>query len=435
MKKGNLGIPALDDHVRRDPRILKVYSKAGRMYGLQGRFHHNMDHVMRDLHRALLIAETEEHVDYSVLVPAVLLHDIGFCDPRFEELGHDAAGARKARPILEECGYSEEAVSSICHCILSHKGRNEIPCTLEAKILYDADVLEKAGYYALILAGKLMCEFGESLEDCLLREQRDRDMEMSRGFFTRKARELDGNRLERTRGLYEKIKREIEEERTDYLITERDLWRNAPPCTDSGIMKAQSRAAEEYIWAVGRSFRLGLQAAAGGNISIRLGSDRFLTKPTGLGLVDCGVDDLVLVDGKGEVVEGTGQPTKEIGVHLALFGVRLDVQAIVHYHSPYATAYAVGGKPLPLPTVHARRILGRIDLVGEYPEGSDQLAAGVARAAAQPDVKGLLMKGHGLMTFGDSLRQAQYRAELMEESAHIAWLSRFISGSAPEIAP
>ncbi|MFO7598653.1 MAG: HD domain-containing protein [Candidatus Desulfacyla sp.] len=229
MIRDNLEIPTLDHHVHRDPRILKVYSKARRMYSLEGRFHHNMDHVARDLRRSLLIADTEEHVDYSVLVPAVLLHDIGFCDPQFEELGHDVVGARTARSILEECGYGKDAVSAICHCILSHKGRGESPRTLEAKILYDADVLEKAGYFALILVGKLMCEFGESLEDCLSRERKDRDMELSRGFFTKKARELDGNRLARTMDLYEQLRKEIEEERPDYLITERDLWLKDPP--------------------------------------------------------------------------------------------------------------------------------------------------------------------------------------------------------------
>jgi hypothetical protein len=219
----------LDEHVRRDERIMRVYLEARRLYGRQGRFHHNLGHVMRDLYRALVIARDEGGVDYSVLVPAVLLHDIGFCDPDFARFGHDAAGARLARPILERSGYDEKAVQSICHCILAHKGKHETPRTLEAKILCDADVLEKAGYYALVLAGKLMCEFRESLEDCLSRERKDRDAELSRGFFTRKARALDGGRLARTRTLYEQLKHEVENERADYLVSERDLWQGDPP--------------------------------------------------------------------------------------------------------------------------------------------------------------------------------------------------------------
>jgi ribulose-5-phosphate 4-epimerase/fuculose-1-phosphate aldolase len=65
--------------------------------------------------------------------------------------------------------------------------------------------------------------------------------------------------------------------------------------------------------------------------------------------------------------------------------------------------------------------------VGEYPEGSDQLAVAAAQAAVSPHIAGLLMKKHGLMALGDTPRQAQYRAELMEESARIAWLAQFIS--------
>jgi L-ribulose-5-phosphate 4-epimerase len=193
--------------------------------------------------------------------------------------------------------------------------------------------------------------------------------------------------------------------------------------TESTLFQAR----EDYIWAVRRSFALGLQTGTGGNISIRLAAGRFLTKPTGVGLVDCGANDLVVVDEEGRTLEGNAKPTKEIQVHLAVFRVRPDVNCIVHYHAPHATAYAVRGKALPLPTIHAKRILGTIPLVGEYPEGSDQLAVAAAQAAVSPHIAGLLMKKHGLMALGDTPRQAQYRAELMEESARIAWLAQFIS--------
>jgi len=115
---------------------------------------------------------------------------------------------------------------------------------------------------------------------------------------------------------------------------------------------------------------------------------------------------------------------KEVHVHLAIFQVRSDVHGIVHYHAPFATAYAVRGLPLPLPTVHARRILKEVPLIAEYPEGSPELA--VARACEDVEVVGLLMANHGLMAVGSNLQQSQYRAELMEESARIGWLSQDI---------
>jgi L-ribulose-5-phosphate 4-epimerase len=186
-------------------------------------------------------------------------------------------------------------------------------------------------------------------------------------------------------------------------------------------------ASKAFRWASGRAFQRGLQVSTGGNISIRVGPGRFLTKPTGVGLFDCLDSDLVIVDAQGRPLEAHAKPTKDIQVHLAIFQKRPDVNGIVHYHAPYATAYAVKGQTLPLPTVHARRVLKEIPLIGEYPEGSPELADAVVQAFEDKEVVGLLMVDHGLLAIGPTLQQAQYRAELMEESARINWLSQHIS--------
>ena len=125
-------------------------------------------------------------------------------------------------------------------------------------------------------------------------------------------------------------------------------------------------------------------------------------------------------------MEGQAKPTKEVMTHLVIYEARPEVGGIVHYHPPYATSYAVRNLPLPLPTVHARRILRQVPLLPEYPEGSHELAQAVREAARDPEVSGLLLAGHGLLAMGPSLRQAQYTAELMEESARIAWPARFV---------
>jgi L-ribulose-5-phosphate 4-epimerase len=185
-----------------------------------------------------------------------------------------------------------------------------------------------------------------------------------------------------------------------------------------------TEASRAFRWAARRAFQLGLQAGSGGNISLRLGPDLFLTKPTGIGLAECRRADLVLVNSQGKVMEGKIRPTKEVMTHLSIYGVRPEVGAIVHYHAPHATAYAVKKLPLPLPTLHAQRILTFIPLIPEYPEGSKDLARAVREDCRDGLVSGLLLAGHGLMAFGSNLRQAQYTAELMEESARIAWLAQ-----------
>jgi L-ribulose-5-phosphate 4-epimerase len=186
------------------------------------------------------------------------------------------------------------------------------------------------------------------------------------------------------------------------------------------------QAAEDFLWAARRAFDLGLQASTGGNISIRVGPDHFLTKPTGLGLTDCARSSLVLVDGEGNIRQGSANPTKEVGVHLGIFKTRGDIHGIVHYHAPFATAYAVKERRLPLPTVHAQRILRKIPLIPKSPEGSVELASATAHACRDQEVMGLLLAGHGILAIGKTLRQAQYIAELMEECAKIGWVSKSI---------
>ncbi len=221
--------PTLDDHTQRDLRILRVFLEARRRYAEVDLLHHNFTHVMRDLHRALVVAADQGSVNYDILIPSVLLHDIGFCTPDFKKLGHDVAGARLAVEILKDLDYTEDECAAVGHCIHAHKGKAELPRTIEAQILYDADVLEKAGLVFLIWGGKVISEFNESIHHFLKREIADRGAELARGLYTRKARELDGGRLEKVREMFLQIRKEITEERPDYEITEDDLWRGGAP--------------------------------------------------------------------------------------------------------------------------------------------------------------------------------------------------------------
>jgi ribulose-5-phosphate 4-epimerase/fuculose-1-phosphate aldolase len=66
--------------------------------------------------------------------------------------------------------------------------------------------------------------------------------------------------------------------------------------------------------------------------------------------------------------------------------------------------------------------------VPEHPDGSAELAQAVGQACRDPQVKGLLLAGHGLLALGASLEQAQYTAELMEESARVGLLAAMLEG-------
>lgn len=108
---------------------------------------HDKEHVYRVLYNALVIADTEENVDYDILITACLLHDIGRKE-QFENpnLNHAEVGARKAYQFLMEHHFSQEMAEQVRECIRCHRFRgNTTPQSIEAQILFDADKIDVAG--------------------------------------------------------------------------------------------------------------------------------------------------------------------------------------------------------------------------------------------------------------------------------------------------
>jgi L-fuculose-phosphate aldolase len=186
---------------------------------------------------------------------------------------------------------------------------------------------------------------------------------------------------------------------------------------------------QEFIRICRRALQVGLQVSTGGNLSMRLQEDLFLVKPSGIALFDLREEDLLVTDASGVPLEGGGKPTKEINAHLGIYQVRQDVGGIVHYHPTFATTYAVCRKEIPLRTVHARRILGKIPVVAPAMEGSDELAKSIQLVFRDASISTALLFDHGIIAAGSHLAQAQDFAELVEESARIAYFSHLLSPS------
>lgn len=108
---------------------------------------HGKDHIYRVLYIALEIADTEQNVDFDVLISGCLLHDIGRKE-QFENpaLCHAVVGADKAYKFLVAKGYEVEFAEKVKLCILTHRFRqNNSPQSIEAKILFDADKIDTTG--------------------------------------------------------------------------------------------------------------------------------------------------------------------------------------------------------------------------------------------------------------------------------------------------
>lgn len=108
---------------------------------------HDKEHIYRVLYNALRIAKKEKNVDYDVLICACLLHDIGRKE-QFEnpKLCHAIVGSEKAYAFLIKNGYESQYAEKVKQCIRTHRYRkNDLPESLEAKILFDADKLDVTG--------------------------------------------------------------------------------------------------------------------------------------------------------------------------------------------------------------------------------------------------------------------------------------------------
>ncbi|MBE3590937.1 MAG: class II aldolase/adducin family protein [Firmicutes bacterium] len=170
--------------------------------------------------------------------------------------------------------------------------------------------------------------------------------------------------------------------------------------------------------------RLGLVHATAGNVSMRLG-DAVLVTPTGAALGTIAPEDLVRVTLDGEALDGR-RPSSELKLHLALYR-RTGAGAVVHTHSPYATALAFLGRPLPAVTDEAAAVLGEVPLVPYAPPGTAELAEAAAAAAAGRCA--LLLERHGVAAWAGDLERAVAIAELVEATArHLyileTWRSR-----------
>ena len=175
-----------------------------------------------------------------------------------------------------------------------------------------------------------------------------------------------------------------------------------------------------------RSFARGLVCGTGGNLSIRIpGSNTVLITPTGASLEDMTPDGAILVNLAGEIIDSPQglKPSKEASFHLKAYQIRPDVQALAHLHPPYATAYSNKETSLPLVTVSARANLTYVPVVETALPGSRELCDFVCAGLEQfPDVKAILMKEHGILTLGRDLKTAYYLADLVEETAKIAFI-------------
>jgi len=171
--------------------------------------------------------------------------------------------------------------------------------------------------------------------------------------------------------------------------------------TRSAVASAARRLAAE-----------GLLIGTAGNVSAWVPEDDLVAvTATGVVLAECDIDQVTVVDLDGVVREGELEPTSELDLHLAVYAAS-GTGAVVHTHSPYATAVACVLDRLPV--LHYQHLLlgGELRVAPYATLGTPELAASVTAALA--DRQAALMANHGAVAIGGTLAKAVDNVLLLE---------------------
>ncbi len=174
-----------------------------------------------------------------------------------------------------------------------------------------------------------------------------------------------------------------------------------------------------------RLWHHGFVASNDGNISVRLDAERLLTTPKSVSKGFMTPDMMVVTDLEGRKVAGERAPSSELKMHLEVYRMRPDANAVVHAHPPTATGFAVAGIPLDRAVLaEVITTLGSIPIAEYATPSTDELPAACSKYLKAHD--GLLLANHGALTLAGDLFSAFYRMETIEHFAKISLVARLL---------
>lgn len=176
----------------------------------------------------------------------------------------------------------------------------------------------------------------------------------------------------------------------------------------------------------------GLTEGTGGNLSVHVDDDRVAISPSGIPYDDIAVWDVPVVDLDGTVITGDREPSTELPMHLSVYRRRDDVDGVVHTHSPYATAFAALGRPIPA-SHYLVAFAGTEVPVADYETHATAELGSKATDALGEEHHATLLKNHGVLTAADSLSSAFDVAQMVEYCARVHHLASTVGE--PDVLP
>jgi len=170
-------------------------------------------------------------------------------------------------------------------------------------------------------------------------------------------------------------------------------------------------------------------ASNDGNFSVKLNENEFLCTPTGVSKGFMTPEYICKVDAKGNVIEANPgfKPSSEVKMHMRIYEKRPDVNAVVHAHPIYATAFAIAGIPLEEPIMpEAVLFLGSVPLAKYGTPSTMEIPDAIEEYL--PYVDQVLLENHGALAWGTDILSAYHKLESVEFYAELLYRSKMLGG-------
>lgn len=165
----------------------------------------------------------------------------------------------------------------------------------------------------------------------------------------------------------------------------------------------------------------GLSSGTSGNISIYNEEEKLMAiSPSGIGYFDTKIEDVVIMNLDGEIVEGDRKPSSEWGLHTSVYKAKPECRAVVHTHSMYCTVFSTLHQPLK--AVHY--VIGdagvaTVPCAPYRTFGTMELAEVAVETMGKSDA--VLLANHGMIACGKSIKSAYGLACGMEFCAQVQY--------------
>lgn len=166
-----------------------------------------------------------------------------------------------------------------------------------------------------------------------------------------------------------------------------------------------------------------LISLSGGNVSCRVDGDKFLVTPSGMAYEGMVPDDIVTLDIEGKVLEGIRRPSVDSIALLHVYKNMDRVNAIIHTHQPYATAVGMVYDKIPFAVTTLANAVAGVVNVAPFSSAAS-LAMGEETVNHIGDANAVILKNHGVITVGTTIKEALYAAVYMEDALKTLFIAQ-----------